>query len=159
MNITGQGEAYQCVNYPDNYGLAHLAIHENTDGEWSSKSMTHLTKRVKAFVRLDFSKNIPCLYNLLLEQEDSCSDRVNGVAVRVDYLNNILAALDTRTGNPSRLKLNDDLKRLTIYGSKSGTHTYKSGRSARWRYYFSKMYATGGTRWDEGVQVIELSRW
>ena len=130
MNISGQGKAYQCVNYPDNYGLAHFDIHENTDGQWSSKSMTHLTKRVKAFVRLDFSKNIPCLYNLLLEQGDSCSDRVNGVAVRVDYLNKILAALDTRKGNPSGLKLNDDLKRLTIYSSKSGTQTSKPGKSA-----------------------------
>ena len=43
-NIIGKGKAYQCVNYPDNYGLAHLTINENTDGEWSSMSMMHTYK-------------------------------------------------------------------------------------------------------------------
>ena len=48
-NITGQGKAYQPDNYPDNYGLAHLAIDENTDGEWCSKSVTHTSKTGKSF--------------------------------------------------------------------------------------------------------------
>ena len=40
----------------------------------------------------------PCFYDLLLAQGDCCSNRVNGVTVRVEDLKNIQATLDTRKG-------------------------------------------------------------
>ena len=46
---------------------------------------------------------------------------LNGATIRVDDQNNILVTLDSSKGNPIELKVNDDLKRITIYGGKSSS--------------------------------------
>jgi len=118
-NIASKGKASQSDNYLGKYGLAHLAIDGNTDGRWSSKSVTHTSKTGKsAWWRLDFSKTYHVSKIRIWNRVDCCSDRLNGVTV-LDDQNKILARLDTKKGNPIEIKVDDDLKRITIYGGSS----------------------------------------
>merc|ERR1712141_164153 len=119
-NIAREGKASQSDNYSSRYGLAHVAIDGNKDGRWSGKSVTHTRSHGKAaWWRLDFSKMYYVSVIRIWNRLDCCSNRLNGVTVRVNDDNKLIATLDTRKGNPIEVKVNGDVKRITIYGSTS----------------------------------------
>ena len=63
----------------------NLAIDGNTDGRWASKSVTHTAKTGKdAWWRLDFSQTYHVSKISIWNRVDCCSERLNGVTVRVD---------------------------------------------------------------------------
>jgi len=120
-NIACEGKASQSDNYAGKYGFAHLAIDGNTDGRWSSKSVTHTSKQGKdAWWRLDFSKTYYVSEIRIWNRVDCCSERLNGVTVRLDGgKKNILVTLNIKKGNPIVIKVNDALNRITINGGTS----------------------------------------
>ena len=104
-NIAGERKATQCDSWAGKYGFAHLAVDGNTDGRWNSKSVTHTTKQGKdAWWRLDFSKTYYVSKIRIWNRVDCCSERLNGVTIRVDDQNNILVTLDPSKGNLNLLE-------------------------------------------------------
>jgi len=118
-NIASAGEASQSDNY-HNQGLAYLAIDGNTDGHWGGGSVTHTVKEGnEAWWRLDFSNTYYVSKILIWNRVDCCSERLNGVTVRIDDHENIIAKLDTTKGNPIGIEVDDDVNKITIYGGNS----------------------------------------
>jgi len=119
-NIAREGKASQVDNIHRKYGHAAAAIDGNTDGRWRGRSVTHTRKIGKAaWWRLDFPKTY-IVSKIRIWNNVDFPRRFNGVTVKINDDTNVLATLNTRKGNPNVIKVNGDVKSITINGGAKG---------------------------------------